>query len=213
MKKTIIKTMILIIIFFILFSCAGRKPQVEVPGGKFDETGEASWYGNEFEGRKTASGEIFDGDKLTAAHKTLPLGTIVGVTNLNNNKTVRVKINDRGPFVKGRIVDLSSSAAKKIDLIGPGVAPVGITILSGASNKDLGPDAWGDFCIQVGAFENKRNAEKLIPRMIRFGPVYLVEFEGFYRVRVGHFTTKRLADDVYENMKKQNIGGFVTRND
>ena len=84
----------------------------------------------EFEGRPTASGEIFDKDKLTAAHRTLPLGTIVLVTNLENGDQVRVKINDRGPFVDGRIIDLSESAAEKIGMIENGTAIVKITILS-----------------------------------------------------------------------------------
>ncbi|HAI84313.1 MAG TPA: septal ring lytic transglycosylase RlpA family lipoprotein [Chitinophagaceae bacterium] len=89
-------------------------------------TGKASYYADKYEGRKTASGEVYRGSKFTAAHRTLPFGTIVTVRNLKNNKTVVVKINDRGPFVAGRIIDLSKAAARKIDMIKDGVVSVEI---------------------------------------------------------------------------------------
>lgn len=93
---------------------------------KITESGQASFYGagDGFNGKKTANGETFNKNKLTAAHKTLPFGTIVKVTNLSNGQTVKVRINDRGPFVKGRIIDLSEKAAKKIDMRTKGVADV-----------------------------------------------------------------------------------------
>ena len=93
-------------------------------GKEISESGKASYYADRFEGRKTASGEVFDQSKSTAAHKTLPFGTKVTVKNLKNGKTVSVRINDRGPFVKGRIIDLSKTAAQKIDLVQAGVANV-----------------------------------------------------------------------------------------
>jgi rare lipoprotein A len=91
---------------------------------KITETGMASYYGDGYHGRKTANGEIFNKRKLTAAHKTLPFGTVVKVKNLSNGQTVKVRINDRGPFVKGRIIDLSEKAAQKIDMKQQGVAEV-----------------------------------------------------------------------------------------
>ena len=91
--------------------------------------GEASWYGPGFQGKKTASGEIFDDSKLTAAHKTIPLGSKAKVTNLTNGKTVEVKINDRGPFIDGRMVDLSRAAAKALGMIDRGTARVQIDLL------------------------------------------------------------------------------------
>lgn len=91
--------------------------------------GKASYYGDEFNGRKTANGEIYDGDKTTAAHKTLPFGTFIKVRNLNNNKEIVVRINDRGPFVSGRIIDLSYAAAKSLDMIRDGVVDVEITVI------------------------------------------------------------------------------------
>lgn len=96
-------------------------------GKLIKETGKASYYGNEFDGRKTANGEIFRQGKLTAAHRTLPFGTVVTVKNLNNGRTVTVRVNDRGPFAKGRIIDLSRSAAQAIDMVKAGVVSVEIS--------------------------------------------------------------------------------------
>ncbi len=96
-------------------------------GHKITETGKASFYADKFQGRHTANGEVFSQSKITAAHKTLPFGTKVKVKNLTNGKTVKVRINDRGPFVSGRIIDLSKKAAKKIDMVDAGVAKVVIT--------------------------------------------------------------------------------------
>jgi rare lipoprotein A len=98
-------------------------------GSGHSDAGQASYYGNEFHGRKTANGERFDQGQLTAAHRTLPFGTRVKVTNTQNGKTVVVRVNDRGPFVKGRIIDLSSSAFKSIASLNAGVVPVRIQVL------------------------------------------------------------------------------------
>jgi rare lipoprotein A len=95
-------------------------------GRKITETGKASYYADKFQGRKTANGETFKQSKKTAAHKTLPFGTMVKVKNLANGRSVKVRINDRGPFVKGRTIDLSKRAAKKINLVNAGVADVEI---------------------------------------------------------------------------------------
>lgn len=126
--------------------------------GKIYETGKASWYGGKFQGRQTASGEIFDTNLMTAAHKTLPFGSLVKVTNLENGKTVVVKINDRGPFVEGRIIDLSRAAAEEIGMVGAGVADVSLEILSREIPQYSGPS--GTVTVQVGAFKNRENAEK-----------------------------------------------------
>jgi len=108
----------LLLVLFIGISSCGPAKQIEL--------GEASYYHNKYRGKKTASGEKFRQYKRTAAHKTLPLGTKVRVTNLDNGKKVRVTINDRGPFIEGRIIDLSRKAARKIDMLNDGVAPVKI---------------------------------------------------------------------------------------
>ncbi len=104
------------------------------------QTGYASWYGGKFQGRQTASGEIFDTDKLTAAHRTLPFNTIVRVTNLKNDRSVVVRVNDRGPFVQGRIIDLSRAAAQSLDMIKDGTAPVQLDILSDEPMAAAQPD-------------------------------------------------------------------------
>jgi rare lipoprotein A len=93
-------------------------------------SGTASYYADKFHGRKTANGEIFNMHDLTAAHKTLPFGTIVRVTNLSNNKSVKLRINDRGPFVKDRVIDVSLAAAKELDMLGTGTAEVRIEIIT-----------------------------------------------------------------------------------
>ena len=116
------------------------------------EEGLASWYGGKFQGRKTASGERFDTNKLTAAHKTLPFNTVVKVTNSENDRTVEVRINDRGPFVQGRIIDLSRAAAEALGMTGRGVARVSLELLSSPSESDQ------VFDIQVGAYKDQSNA-------------------------------------------------------
>lgn len=123
------KRLIIVFCLFILVlsSCSKKtSPSKSSYSRSGSETGYASYYGDEFNGRKTANGEIFRQSNLTAAHKKLAFGTKVQVTNLANGKSVTVRVNDRGPFVAGRIIDLSKSAAKKIDMVGAGVAKVKI---------------------------------------------------------------------------------------
>jgi rare lipoprotein A len=112
----------------VLLLIACKRKTIPPSSGKYDgtETGYASYYADKFEGRKTANGEIFNQAKLTAAHKKLPFGSQVLVTNLVNGRSVQVRINDRGPFISGRIIDLTKSAAREIDMLGTGVARVRI---------------------------------------------------------------------------------------
>lgn len=121
------KALPLLLAVLILITSCHRKTvsssSVEVSG---TETGMASYYAESYNGKKTANGEIYSSSEMTAAHKKLPFGTKVKVTNLSNGKSVKVRINDRGPFVSGRIIDLTRSAAKKIDMIGKGVVKVKI---------------------------------------------------------------------------------------
>ncbi len=112
---------------FVLVGCGSNqseKKQVRWQGNNSGQVGMASWYGGKFHGRQTASGEVFDKHKLTAAHKTLPFGTRLRVTNLENGRSVTVKVNDRGPFVKGRVLDLSRGAAEQLRMIEAGVVRV-----------------------------------------------------------------------------------------
>ncbi len=130
----------------------------------YRETGIASWYGGDFHGRRTASGEIYDMYKVSAAHKLLPMNTIVRVTNLRNNRSLEVRINDRGPFVADRSIDLSYGAATLLGITGRGTVPVLIESV-GAIPGATGGDLPGTFYVQVGAFEVQSNADNLIRRL------------------------------------------------
>ena len=145
----------------------------------FVEYGDFSWYGRKFHGRSTSSGEIYDMFKQSAAHKTLPMGTWVRAINLANGKEIVVRINDRGPFIKGRILDLSYAAARELDLIGPGTAPGKIIALApeesgirmaAATAGAPGYSAFrtGVFTVQIGAFSNRGSAQRLAERLEGF---------------------------------------------
>ena len=119
----------LLVLLTLAVACGGKKaPSTVKPPKRYVEEGIASWYGKKYHGRTTANGERFDMRALTAAHRTLPFGTVVKVTNLENGRTVEVRINDRGPFVKGRVIDLAKGAAKKLDMIQAGVVRVRLEI-------------------------------------------------------------------------------------
>ncbi|MBW1867285.1 MAG: septal ring lytic transglycosylase RlpA family protein [Deltaproteobacteria bacterium] len=170
----------------------------------FQQKGIASWYGKKFHGRKTSSGEIYNMYAVTAAHKTLPLGTYVRVHNLKNHKKIDVRINDRGPFVRGRIIDLSYGAAKKMGIVGAGTAPVEIIALgrpmAQKSTTATAPaympiDFYSiNFTIQVGAFSNPGNAAKLKLKLSRiYENAHVVndqhEKKAPFKVRVGTCST------------------------
>jgi rare lipoprotein A len=153
-----------------------------------EELGLASWYGGKFQGRQTASGEIFDTNQFTAAHKSLPFGSIVKVTNLKNLLVVEVRINDRGPFVKDRIIDLSRAAADVIGLTAMGVAPVKLEILHMPIESSL-------YNIQVGAFRNKQYALNMMDRIQSTGlTVQLMETENnIIRVLVTDISNEQMS--------------------
>jgi peptidoglycan lytic transglycosylase len=165
----------------LLTSCAG---QTYFRSGNVQK-GLASWYGPDFHGKLTSNGEIYNMHALTAAHKTLPFGAYVRVTNLNNGKSIVVRINDRGPFVKGRIIDLSYAAAKKLGTDITGVAPVKIKVLKKYSPKKSSQK----FSIQVGSFSLKKNA-KILKRKLQenYRNVYIskikISSNTYYRVRI-----------------------------
>lgn len=189
------------------------------------EKGKASYYGDEFNGKKTTSGEIYNMNDYTAAHRTLPFGTKVKVTNIKNNKTVIVRINDRGPFKHGRIIDLSKAAAKEIDLIKYGVVEVKIETVSDkieppiipdntlnlrkgyytAELKKTSPKGYG---IQVGAFNQKENALKTLKVLNEKynNPVYLYVTSNFiskkYKIYIGESKNKKQAEKIKMELKK-----------
>ena len=146
-----------------------RTPVVVHPGDT--EEGVASWYGHPYHGRAAANGEIYDMEKMTAAHRTLPFNTWVKVYDLDNNRTTQVRITDRGPFVGGRIIDLSHAAARELEMIGPGIARVRVEVITAP------PDATpGLFAVQVGAFRDRANAERLRSQMeTRYGSARLLQ--------------------------------------
>ena len=181
------------------------------------EEGIASWYGRPYHGRKTASGEIYNMFGISAAHRTLPFGTNVKVHDLDNGQTVQVRINDRGPFVEGRIIDLSYGAAKALRMNIAGIARVKLEILG------YGPQASpvplpGIFAVQVGAFRDPKNAERLKERIeALFQPVVILSFDRgdgmFHRVRVGNESTQEGAQALAAKLLQANLAKetFVVR--
>lgn len=189
-------------------------PRAYVPIPGATETGIASWYGHPYDGRPAADGEIYNMDTLVAAHRTLPFNTRVHVVNLDNSKSVDVRIIDRGPFVDGRIIDLSHAAAQAIGMIGPGTANVEIVV---TSVPDVVTPA--SFAVQVGAFRVKVNAERLRAEMAaRYGTARLVQradTPGIWRVMVGAETTPDGAQALASRIEKESgeKNAFVVRLD
>jgi len=177
------------------------------------ETGLASWYGHPYHGRRAANGEIYDMEKMTAAHKTLPFGTWVEVSNLDNHKTIAVRITDRGPFIDGRIIDLSKAAAREIALIGPGIAKVKIRIVNAPPDA---PDV-SLYSIQVGAFQDRERADSIRKRFAdEFGEARLVYRAGdppVWRVLVGNEPTLDRADEIRGRIRSRGLSAFVVRLD
>ncbi len=181
----------------------------------YTETGVASWYGHPYHGRAAANGEIYDMETMTAAHRTLPFNSWVRVLNLSNQKTVEVRIIDRGPFIRGRIIDLSHAAAKQIDLIGPGITKVRLEVIREPEKPEPAL-----FAVQVGAFRNRSNADNLRAQMAaRYGTARIVLRQGdpdLWRVLVGAERTEEgataLAARIRENSDENN-SGFVVRID
>ncbi len=170
------------LVLIILSGCKPRKPVIS-PGAGYVETGIASWYGPGFHGQKTSSLEIYNMHDLTAAHPTLPFGTMVLVTNLDNGRNVIVRINDRGPFVKNRIIDLSYAAASMLGMVGRGTARVRIEAVG------YKPPERGEYLVQLGSFTLMENARKLYEELKKEFPEAFIsplEMNGkiYYRVRI-----------------------------
>jgi peptidoglycan lytic transglycosylase len=186
--------------------------QPSVPG-EYVEEGVASWYGDPFNGHRTSDGEVYDMYQFTAAHRTLPFGSMVRVTNLSNGRQIDVRINDRGPFVASRIIDLSFSAARAIGMIGPGTAPVRLEVVSGPNPQV------GIFGVQVGAFRSQANAERLQADLAaRYSPVAVLPYESpngpFYRVRVGRLPSEDAAQQLAAQLRADgHFATFVVRLD
>lgn len=159
--------------------------------------GIASWYGPGFNGHRTSSGEIYNQDDLTAASTLFPLGTRLLVTDRDNGRSVEVTVNDHGPYVKGRGIDLSERAARVLGMIGPGTAAVQMEVLE---TPPGGPALGQRYFVQLGSFSNPQNARRLGERFAtRYPDVQIEETRGseslYYRVRMGAFVTRRAAEE------------------
>lgn len=211
---------VLLLSVFFGASCASRPASRPAshpvsPGDSsagWSEEGLASWYGGNdgFEGKPTASGEIYDSSKLTAAHRDLPLGTIVDVTNADNGKTVRVRINDRGPFVRGRIIDLSHAAAQEIGIIGPGVGPVQLKIVSSGVVESEPLSSTSLWAVQVGSFADRSRAERQADKLRAGGyTVYFELYGGLTRVKVGPLDSREDAATKLRSLEAAGFEGIV----
>jgi len=174
------------------YTVLGKQYTVLASSKGYRERGIASWYGAKFHGRRTSSGELYDMHLATAAHKSLPLPTYVEVTNLDNGRKMVVKVNDRGPFHKGRIIDLSYGAAVKLGVDKTGTARVEVRAVNvKTSRKSSLKLADGTF-LQVGAFSKRRTAEHLARKMkaARLKPVSVKKSHGLYKVWIGPYATE-----------------------
>ena len=189
---------------------------VTVGGGHavYAETGIASWYGPPYHNRRAANGEIYDMNALTAAHRTLPLGTVIRVTNVKTRHSAVVKITDRGPFIEGRMLDLSLAAARKVDVWGPGTATVHIEVLETPAPIDQG----GRWAVQIGGFGEERTASLLCDRISRrYHTAKVQQFNSptgawWVRVRVPQ-DDKHRAEDLAHNTQTPEGGVFLVRLD
>ncbi|MEO5358045.1 MAG: septal ring lytic transglycosylase RlpA family protein [Nitrospirae bacterium YQR-1] len=188
----------------------------------------ASWYGPDFHGKPTASGEIYDMNAMTAAHKTLPFGTILRVTNPNTGASAEVIVNDRGPFIAGRDLDLSYSAAKNVGVYGPGTMTVQIDYL-GRDMKYVkyikvsdgvasAASSSSGYTIQIGAFQEQQNALRLKSSLeFEYQGVYIkqisVDGKTIYRVRIGKYKEKTKAIDYAKGLAEEGYDTLVIAND
>jgi len=189
----------LVLLSFSLAACAGATPPPMTSVSKdWSEQGVASWYGPGFDGKRTASGEVYDMDELTAAHKRLPFGTRVQVINLDNGRRTVVRINDRGPFVSNRIIDVSLAAARQLDMLGPGTARVRLSIEQMSAMLTCST-------VQVGAFADAANAQRVAGSFRDRGLPVLVSpgADGLNRVFLGPYGDLEQAErarDRYDGM-------------
>jgi rare lipoprotein A len=186
-------------------ACAIPPSRVQLPPssasqGSLTQTGIASWYGPGFHGKATASGTIYNQHDLTAAHQTLPLGTRVMVTNLETGASTEVTINDRGPFAKGRIIDLSYAAGKALGMIQPGTILARLEVIDSGPYKIQSIPASLDYTLQMGSFSQLENAQQLRDRLAQsYADVFIVPLQAmdatYYRVQLGTFTNRSAAEE------------------
>lgn len=175
----------------------------------FKQKGNASWYGTKFHGKRTSSGETYDMYAMTAAHKTLPIPSYVKVTNLDNDKQIVVKVNDRGPFHTGRIIDLSYVAALKLDIVKNGTGRVEIEAINVSSGNQAKAN---QVFVQVGAFSDKQNAQQIHDKLAAASiesdihKVVVNARKHIYRVRIGPFDQRDEAGNMVKNLEGLGVG-------
>ena len=190
-------------------------PRETRPAGKpiYVQTGLASWYGPPYHHRRGSNGEIYDQNALTAAHRTLPLNSMVRVTNVETKRSVVVRITDRGPFIEDRVIDLSLAAAKAVDVWGPGTAEVKLEVLSAPVPIAEG----GRWCVQIGAFQSEHQARKLKEKLQnRYETANVIQFTGptgeWVRLRP-QGDDKHEAEEVASKTHVKEGGVFLVRLD
>ena len=198
------KTNVLLIAIAIILATSAGCSHTHTTGTKWQHVGTASWYGKDFHGRPTASGEIYNMYGCSAAHKTLPLGSRVRVTNLSNSRSIVVLINDRGPYVGDRIIDMSYGAAKHLGMVKEGLAKVRIEVL-----KTPGTYTYG-FALQFGSFMQRHNAVIMAKKLETIGYTPSIEEASvngktFYRVRLGTFQSKKKAQTLARVFDRKGI--------
>jgi peptidoglycan lytic transglycosylase len=200
------------------------RPPAQPPIVDGVQVGVASWYGPGFHGRRTANGEIFDQNEMTAAHPSLPHGTRVMVTNLDNGRAAEVRINDRGPFVGGRCIDLSYAAARTIGMIGPGTANVRLEVLPPERRQARLVQAAAyelpstSYSVQVAALGDAARAEHLRSVLAhRFPDAFVSEVDGpsgrYYRVRIGPYALRGVAVARAELIGRLGYGAIIVEDD
>lgn len=184
------------------------------------ETGPASWYGSKYHGRKTSSGERYNKNDMTAAHKTLPFGTKVKVTNLANNESVVLRINDRGPFVGNRIIDVSEVAARKLDIHSRGIANVKVEVIEidGKTVAAAAPVEPEIYSIQKGTYSSEELALQQTERLKAFDKHLTVELmeekvqgKKIHKLKIGRFEDKQHAEAFNELLKDEGLEGVVAK--
>lgn len=174
----------------------------------YKEKGLASWYGPQFHGRRAANGEVYDMNQLTAAHRALPFETVVEVRNQENGRTVRLRITDRGPFVRGRIIDVSYEAARRLEMLGPGVVPVEIRVVTEGARAT----ARGQYWVQAGAFRDPAQAKALYRELRKaYSDVKLSSDGAWSRIRLGPFAKRKQAEKTQRDLQRRGVESFVTQ--
>jgi rare lipoprotein A len=203
--RHILKTDHILVFLLIISALLGGCSHMHTSERGWQQVGTASWYGKDFHGKPTASGEIYNMYGYSAAHKTLPLGTRVRVTNLKNGRRIIVPINDRGPFVGRRIIDMSYGAARHLGMVKEGLAKVHVEVIQTSHNLRSG------YTVQFGAYIERQNAVTMADKLTTIGYTPSIEEafvrgKKFHRVRLGAFSSRKRAQEFSKVFQQKDIG-------